>query len=97
MLDGAAECAANGHLSSLHPQNLRAADALSPGLADHPAYPLLFDPQTAGGLLASVPAERVPGALHSLAVAECQPVVIGRVLERRSQSSGVVLVRSFSA
>ncbi|HEY5762666.1 MAG TPA: hypothetical protein VIS73_05630, partial [Rhodocyclaceae bacterium] len=47
----------------------------------HPAYPLLFDPQTAGGLLASVPAAQVDAclaALHELGYARATR--IGRVL-----------------
>ena len=57
VLEGAAETAAAGFLSSLQPQNVR----LRRAVANHdlarsmPLYPILFDPQTCGGLLASVP------------------------------------------
>jgi selenide,water dikinase len=60
-LDGAAELFAQGFASSLQPENLRARHLVD-GMdvhADHPKLPLLFDPQTAGGLLAAVPADRV--------------------------------------
>ena len=71
VLEGAAETAAAGVLSSLQPANLRLRRALK-NQADalaHPNYPLLFDPQTAGGLLASVPADQADAciaALHAL-------------------------------
>ncbi len=55
VLDGAATTLAAGLLSSLHPQNLQAAQLINPDRSTHPLYPLLFDPQTAGGLLAAVP------------------------------------------
>lgn len=54
LLQGAVECTRMGIFSSLQPANLR----LKRGIANeatalhHAAYPLLFDPQTAGGLLA---------------------------------------------
>jgi selenide, water dikinase len=46
-----------GIFSSLQPQNVRLRRAIRDlhEAAAHPDYPLLFDPQTAGGLLASVP------------------------------------------
>ena len=49
---------AQGFASSLQPENLRARHLID-GMeshAAHPKLPLLFDPQTAGGLLAAVPA-----------------------------------------
>ena len=47
-LPGAAESAAAGILSSLHPQNAQVARELtdSAGAEKHPLWPLLFDPQT---------------------------------------------------
>ena len=65
LLDGARETAAAGILSSLQPANVRLRRALrnQEAALGHPAYPLLFDPQTAGGLLASVPAERAEACL----------------------------------
>ncbi|MEP0908788.1 selenide, water dikinase SelD [Leptolyngbya subtilissima ST-M1] len=68
VLTGAADTLGAGFLSTLHPQNLQAAAWIDPAGADHPLYPLLFDPQTAGGLLAAVPAaaaQRCLDALHS--------------------------------
>ncbi|AHE97793.1 selenide, water dikinase SelD [Thioalkalivibrio paradoxus] len=68
LLDGAGETVAAGIVSSLQPQNLR----LRRGVADleraakHPHFPLLFDPQTAGGLLAGVPAERAAACVDEL-------------------------------
>lgn len=68
VLPGAEETAAAGILSSLQPANIR----LRRGIRDqgkwvnHPRYPLIFDPQTAGGLLASVPADQAEACVEEL-------------------------------
>ena len=83
LLDGAAETAAAGILSSLQPANVRLRRALSnqPEVLRHPNYPLLFDPQTAGGLLASVPADRAEACIAALrSLGYPRTVRIGRVL-----------------
>ena len=70
ILDGARETIALGIFSSLQPQNVRLRRAIRAldTVSWHPFYPLLFDPQTAGGLLAAVPlaeAERCVAALRA--------------------------------
>jgi selenide,water dikinase len=82
LLEGAEETVAAGILSSLQPANVRLRRAICDQAAwvDHPRYPLLFDPQTAGGLLAGVPAERAEAclaALHALGYAHA--AIIGRI------------------
>ncbi|NMT63629.1 selenide, water dikinase SelD [Marinobacter orientalis] len=83
ILPGAEETAAAGILSSLQPANIR----LRRGIRDqekwvkHPRYPLIFDPQTAGGLLASVPANQAEACVDELrALGYPHTAVIGRVL-----------------
>lgn len=68
LLPGALECVRRGIFSSLQPANLRLKRAVSNEAAAlrHPAYPLLFDPQTAGGLLASVPAAQAQACVAEL-------------------------------
>jgi selenide,water dikinase len=68
LLDGAVETATAGILSSLQPANVRLRRALrnQDAALTHPNYPLLFDPQTAGGLLASLPEDRVEACLATL-------------------------------
>jgi len=57
VLNGAVECIQRGIYSSLHEDNarLRKVIEIEPQLRQKEKYALLFDPQTAGGLLASVP------------------------------------------
>ena len=68
VLTGAIETARAGLLSSLQPQNVR----LRRAVANHETvrlderYPLLFDPQTSGGLLASIPADNTKACLAEL-------------------------------
>ena len=68
LLPGALDCVQRGIFSSLQPANLRLKRAVSNEAAalSHPAYPLLFDPQTAGGLLASVPAAQAQACVAEL-------------------------------
>ncbi|MCP4406867.1 MAG: selenide, water dikinase SelD [Gammaproteobacteria bacterium] len=68
LLDGAMDTVAAGILSSLQPQNLRLRRAVQEfeNASKHPVFPLLFDPQTAGGLLAGVPAEQVDACVDEL-------------------------------
>lgn len=68
LLAGARETAAAGILSSLQPANLRLRRAIheQKRWRSHPCYPLLFDPQTAGGLLAGVPAAKAVACLRAL-------------------------------
>ena len=95
VLDGAEETSAAGMLSSLQPANVRLRRALrNPReAAGHPCYPLLFDPQTAGGLLASVPAERADACLSALhACGYPRAAAIGRVCAPSEALEPIVLV-----
>ena len=100
LLAGASECVRLGIFSSLQPQNLRLAravrwDAVGDDRRRHEVYPLLFDPQTAGGLLASVPASSADACLRALKEAGYQDsVAIGKVVPRDAYacSSEIVCV-----
>jgi selenide,water dikinase len=94
LLDGARETVAMGIFSSLQPQNVRLRRAIRDleTAAKHPLYPLLFDPQTAGGLLAAVPlaeAARCVAALRAAGYAEAE--VIGFVTARSAALEPVTL------
>ena len=82
VLEGAVETSAAGLLSSLHPHNVRLRRAVADveRSARDPRYPLLYDPQTAGGLLAGVPADRADTCVDDLrAQGYQQAAVIGTV------------------
>jgi len=76
-LTGAVELAARGVRSTLYPENLaQAARVQTPG---GPKSDLLFDPQTAGGLLAAVPQRAVSGVLARLTDQDVPGVCIGQI------------------
>lgn len=94
VLAGAEACAAAGIASSLAPANQRLRQAVHnlDDFAHHPRTPLLFDPQTAGGLLASVPAMHVDACLRQLhAAGYTAATVIGQVLPRSTNPAPVRL------
>ena len=93
-LDGALETARAGLLSSLHPHNVRLRRAVDdPGAhAGDPRYRLLYDPQTAGGLLAGVPADRAEACVAELIVQGYpQAAVVGAVEPRADHGPPVRL------
>ncbi len=94
LLDGAQECVAQGIVSSLQASNVRLRGALrnQEQFVSHARYPLLFDPQTAGGLLASVPSDRAQKCLAVLHAAGYEHAsVIGLVLPHDVAQAPVVL------
>ncbi len=91
-LDGARETVALGITSSLQPQNLRLRRAVS----DHervrtdPRYPLLYDPQTAGGLLASVPGDAADACMVALReLGYASAALIGTVLPESNRAEPI--------
>ena len=94
LLDGAEECVAAGIVSSLQSANVRLRRALrnQEAMVKHPRYPLIFDPQTAGGLLASVPADRADACIAALrALGYDKTVAIGRILAQGDALEPIVL------
>ena len=70
LLPGAATASKSGLRSTLYPDNYRACERyLANGVPDDPAAALLFDPQTCGGLLATLPAASVDDVLAAFASA----------------------------
>jgi selenide, water dikinase len=89
-LDGALSLLGRGITSSLHTDNLAALAVLDNGHASPTAAiaSLLIDPQTAGGLLAGLPADRAAGCiaeLHQLGYRAAEIGVVARAAggERR--------------
>ncbi len=94
LLWGAQETLRAGHVSSLHSQNLRAAGAIATPehYALRPDYPILFDPQTAGGFLASVPRDRAAACVEQLrAVGYTASTCIGEVIARPRSSAPITI------
>ena len=82
LLPGALDTVAAGITSSLQPQNLRLRGAVRDldQAASDPRWPLLFDPQTAGGLLASVAEDQAEACVEELrALGYPHTALIGRV------------------
>lgn len=95
LLDGAVETVAAGILSSLQPQNLRLRRGLRniKRVSNHPQYPLLFDPQTAGGLLAGVPRAYATTCVESLhAMGYLDARVIGTVLPQGDHDAPISII-----
>lgn len=95
LLEGARETATAGILSSLQPANTRLRRALrnQEAALSHPVYPLLFDPQTAGGLLAGVPADQVESCLAELRrLGYVHAAAIGRVLAQGESLAPILLL-----
>ncbi len=93
ILDGALDTARNGILSSLHPANAEAANAIrANGQVAHEIWPLLFDPQTAGGLLAAVPETSAAACTTELrSLGYQRAAVIGTVLPRSNRAEPITL------
>ena len=83
VLDGALATIADGIVSTLHAKNELFSRHLEHDAEarQHPRYPMLFDPQTSGGLLAGIPQDRVDACLADLgALGYDHCKVIGRVV-----------------
>jgi selenide,water dikinase len=94
VLDGALDTVRLGILSSLQPQNVRLRRAIRDlaAVAQDERLPLIFDPQTAGGLLASIPAERTDACLAELQrLGYSNAAIIGSVRPQSDQLEPVVL------
>lgn len=95
VLDGARETLAMGIVSSLQPQNIRLRRAIEnlDAISKDSLYPLLFDPQTSGGLLASVPANQAEACVKELRSLGCtEAAVIGEAIN--ATESGTIRIES---
>lgn len=84
IMEGAAELAAVGYSSSLLPANIAAHGARVDGAAG-PLANLMFDPQTAGGLLAAVPADLAQDLVMALCAQGDSAAIIGTIVKGPSR------------
>jgi len=100
LLPGALECTQGGVFSSLQPANLRLKRGITNEAESlhHASYPLIFDPQTAGGLLASVPASKADACIKELvAMGYPKSCIVGTVKKATSPSKDDPMVTCRSA
>ena len=98
IMEGVLEVVEQGIFSSLQPQNMRIKHAIedTANMAKLAQYALLFDPQTAGGLLASLPADKVDACVNELRCGGYgQAIIIGRVVEPFDATRNIRLASNF--
>jgi len=84
LFDGVRELFAKGYYASIAEENYRSLSAMLGADVSQQKFPALFDPQTSGGLLFSVPSDQTEAclkALHQNGVAKA--CVIGEVIDQR--------------
>ena len=92
LLPGVLDVMRHGILSSLQPQNVRLRRAIRnhETANAHPRYTALFDPQTAGGLLAGVPPSCAPACVQKLrALGYADATAVGTVFLRDNAAEPV--------
>ncbi|XLQ12511.1 MAG: selenide, water dikinase SelD [cyanobacterium endosymbiont of Epithemia adnata isolate EadnSB Bon19] len=85
ILEGALQTTKQGITSSLYLQNLQTSNYIlnREEVKKQNKFPLLFDPQTSGGLLASIPSEKADTCLLNLIQSGFKDsCIIGKVLEK---------------
>jgi selenide,water dikinase len=97
-IDGALLLLGRGITSSLHADNIASLTALGPDemIEANPIAALLIDPQTAGGLLAGVPADRATACVAQLHRLDYRAAEIGRVEQATGSSPRVRLARGIT-
>eukprot|EP00516_Mucochytrium_quahogii_P012904 CAMPEP_0203793008 /NCGR_PEP_ID=MMETSP0100_2-20121128/5601_1 /ASSEMBLY_ACC=CAM_ASM_000210 /TAXON_ID=96639 /ORGANISM=" , Strain NY0313808BC1" /LENGTH=875 /DNA_ID=CAMNT_0050696689 /DNA_START=650 /DNA_END=3278 /DNA_ORIENTATION=+ len=95
LLQGAQNCVEAGVFSSLQPQNIRLKHAIKnhAEYSARPEYQLLFDPQTAGGLLVTLPkqdADKFIGLMRDNGYNHAK--IIGRINKKTADGFKVVIV-----
>lgn len=89
VLAGVRDLSAAGIASTLAPDNADAAQPFTPP-SGHPVRPLLFDPQTAGGLVAGVPAAQAEACVAALrAGGDAAAAIIGRVAAQEGAAPAI--------
>ena len=94
VLPGALELLTSGQRSTFHPQNEKARRAMkvAPELAQDSRVDLLFDPQTAGGLLLAVDPKRGGAVIDQLRRGgDSEAAAIGYVQEARDDGALIVV------
>ncbi|MBC58080.1 MAG: selenide, water dikinase SelD [Confluentimicrobium sp.] len=81
LMDGALTLAEAGVRSSLYPQNAAMLSEVAGADASDARCALLCDPQTAGGLLAAVPADDLDRILDDLMAAGAHAACIGQIVD----------------
>ena len=97
ILEGAVDLIKEGIFSSLQPQNVRLRRAIKnvEKAAEDIRYPIIFDPQTSGGLLASVSHINADACVRALRTAGYrETAVIGEVTENDGTLEPVMLTTS---
>jgi selenide,water dikinase len=96
LLPGAATLARSGYASTLVPENrVLEGRLLAPSPLSPEALALLFDPQTAGGLVAGIPASRADGCLAALrAAGYAEAACIGEVMAALPEEAGSIRLRN---
>jgi selenide,water dikinase len=94
-LPGAVELLLRGERSTFHPENARMSKALAidPAARTLPQMELIFDPQTAGGLLLALDAADVEQSLAQLrAAGYAEAVVIGEITAAREDGAAAEIL-----
>ena len=84
LLSGVSRCMARGIQSTMYEANLWVEKEIHnrETFRSHSSYPVLFDPQTSGGLLFSIDSERSAGCITALKDAGyLQAVIIGKAIK----------------
>ena len=84
ILAGARETLQRGIFSSLHPENIQFSRYIADieKVCNSPNYPIIFDPQTSGGLLAAIDSKKAKSCVTQLqALGYSQARIIGRVVQ----------------
>ncbi|MDH3326585.1 MAG: selenide, water dikinase SelD [Gammaproteobacteria bacterium] len=95
IMDGALEVMAGGIFSSLQEQNMKLQTVIKnrDDLLKHKHFPLLFDPQTSGGLIAAIPAinaDMCLAELHELGYRDS--VIFGEVTGDKQSDESITLI-----